>query len=698
MEPKIFLIDEYSNKFVITVSQYLLKHSALMKFLCRQYMHFEGSTIIWDEHTPINIPLHSREYIEVLRRINTRKLYIVNTPEYMRDIRALEYLQCKYFVLQTVHITDNLNFLNEVSKLFTFKISYSGTGQNNIILGKNVQEFSSWINSRFEFLTILANSRMNIVQVSNIQSLGKVSINEGSIISKIYLNKCGRLCCLDIGPNCAFGQFECVGENLLTEINIPYGTLTNSFDFSKSNNLETVTVDRSTIDIFRVVSCGSLIALNIFDSKIVSINCSNSTLLREINISELSNIRYMACNNCTNLSVIRIPNNSDIQHVQCNGCTCLEQIILSKNNMLFELTCDNSAITVLDLSMCVNLSRFSASFCKNLVSIRLPKHNFKEINCKNCERLEILDMPENISIMSLDVSKCSKLRPFDYKNIIDLNVSFCDFLTTLNISNSEVRTVVCRSCVNLQCIVISETCNRFKMLNCEGCNNLAIVHIFPRSIKHISCSYCNELVDFFINSHEIRLKLNHCAKLKHIHPEILTNSSHISCRCCKSLETIEFLPNAVLQYFDCSGCSLRELIVPENCRFNSFKCSSCFLLETLMFNNCRFTGCLRCNNCTSLERIILQNCSLWSLICDQCSSLIEIDFETCENTHVLRCRHCRNLSELKLGPINGKIILNGCRSLLTLPIHSGSNITFLECSQCILLDVSFPTYSNTHGI
>ena len=219
-------------------------------------------------------------------------------------------------------------------------------------------------------------------------------------------------------------------------------------------------------------------------AEIILDNCKNLT---SVSLEHCNNLTKLSLKGCSSLASIHcwysdsltsidLSTSTELTGLYCHYLSGLTDVNLSANNKLESIEICTTALTDLDISDKLNLTRIECYGNENLENLVIT----------NCPELEFLDC-NGCSLETLNVGSCSKLRPL-----------YCDqnWLTSLEIAPDCLTSLDCSQ--NMLGGTLDLTA--FTKLDYLGCNNNMLENlILPPSVSTLICS-TNNLSELDITS------------------------------------------------------------------------------------------------------------------------------------------------------------------------------------------------------
>lgn len=219
-------------------------------------------------------------------------------------------------------------------------------------------------------------------------------------------------------------------------------------------------------------------------SEIILDNCKNLTSIdlehcnnmTKLSLKGCSSLARIYCRYSDSLTSIDLSSSTELSELYCHYLSRLTDINLSANNKLESIEICGTALTDLDISEKLNLTRIECYGNDNLENLVIT----------NCPELESLDC-NSCNLEALNVSSCSKLSSL-----------YCDqnWLTSLDVASDCLTVLECSQ--NMLGGTLDLTA--FTKLDYLGCNNNMLEKlILPPSVSTLICS-TNNLSELDITS------------------------------------------------------------------------------------------------------------------------------------------------------------------------------------------------------
>lgn len=245
-----------------------------------------------------------------------------------------------------------------------------------------------------------------------------------------------------------------------------------------------------------------------------------------------------------------------LEKLDINGAQ-LPQLDVSQNHALKELICKGSQLTSLNLGTITELLTLDCS-----------KNQLTSLELDHCIHLQKLNCSSN-PLVTPNLDKCINLK--------ELNYSYCDLLTSLDVSNKkELETLYCNDNQNLSSLKVNPellwlTCNNNDLTELDLSHNekLSNLSCIDNQLNALNLSNCGQLTTLECSGNQLStLDLAGCPLLVRL---FCSDNQLIS---------INLTNNKKLQVLNCKSNQLTSLDISENrsplfqkmdCRYNPIK-------------------------------------------------------------------------------------------------------------------------------
>ena len=426
---------------------------------------------------------------------------------------------------------------------------------HNIIYAQSIYQMSNSISfSDTNFKVALINSGLDQNNNGEIE-LGEASLCDSLNIGfknissldgiqffpalRVLLCKSNNLSNINLSNNTNLEKLDCSINTSLNSINL--SGLQNLKELSY-NNCNITSIDLSTNFALEKISAqgNSMTSIDLSNNlQIKHLDIGNNLPFSNLNLTQLSNLRYLDCS-ALSLNSVNLSNNDSLIYVDVNNnpitnldvsnllkletliCvgTAITSINISTNSNLLKLDCSSTAINNVDFTSNFNLKELNVSSC-NISSLNISNNlklnrldcalnNLNQLNISNNDSLEVLNCGFN-QLTSINFTNNLKLKYIDCShNLIssidlsqntNLSSLFCNNnqLINLNANNGNSDHLLFFDCSlnpNLSCISVSNPDSipqDYWVKDDQATYNLSCQ---SNSIQSLECSNANQLGQF----------------------------------------------------------------------------------------------------------------------------------------------------------------------------------------------------------
>ena len=495
----------------------------------------------------------------------------------------------------------------------------------------NIRSIDMSNNPELRELICSQNSLLESINVSNNPKLVSLICSQ-SIIAELDVSDCHALEIL----NCSYGRLSSLKTNPELKFLDIRGHRINALDFKENK-------------VLKELYCGSsdLIALDVSNSVLDSLDCSQSSGLVAFNIDGCNMLKSLNCNlgypynslSCPSLEKL----SANRENLDISGCTGLkvlnfyghfDRLDLSKNTELEDLRITTSEIGKIDLSNNMKLVNFVID-----VFSRSGQVEFQDFDLSNHKSLKKIDFNWQDkwdyagTFGSFNLSGCTSLETvFIYMvNLESLNVSGCSSLTSLfcrDIPLSALNTDGCTALKSVDCSgtqisvldlsqssgLLSLNCHRSGLtaLDVKECTNLTFLDCSNNQLSELAIENCKNLSELNFSNNKIT--------------SMVIKSENISVLNCGDnlLTQTDFLNDLQLKELYCSGLSMNSLDLSGQTNLEKLDCSN-NLLTKLDVSYCSKLTFVNCGSNQIQPALDISKCPvLEELVCWSNAGLIEL--------------------------------------------------------------------------
>lgn len=343
----------------------------------------------------------------------------------------------------------------------------------------------------FTFPMKATDKEMIITGAGNIKAINRLdelnvrdlTIAKAEKILKLNLSSSTRMTALALGNNKYLRELDCSFSYLLGT-----GVGGQSLNLTNCRNLKTLDIRYTKLTSLILPQNGNLESIKIDSSSIKSLSIDGMAFLKEVTISNCTEISNYSINACPRITSIDV-SGSSVKSFSATNCSALTSVNVSacKTMVSFDVT-NSDNISSLDMNSNVgtvmndlklytlyNLTSLNVSKTTSLTNIRFPKYLTKEdsdkanagdITARLWNKLESFILSDSsikyIQYGSNDVADGSKSCNMEQlNNLRSLSFSNCTSvisITNLNYTNSSMASLF-YNCTNLTTITGTLTCN-----------------------------------------------------------------------------------------------------------------------------------------------------------------------------------------------------------------------------------------------
>lgn len=350
------------------------------------------------------------------------------------------------------------------------------------------------------------------------------------------------------------------------------------------NMYYTTTSDLTGIEYFT-----ELETLNLFQTRVTSLDLSKNTALKFLVCNQDNNLESLDISQNVALEIVNVSNTKltslDVSHLKnlkelyCKGLN-MGTLDISNNPLLEVLDCAGNGLTSLDVSDHLSLNTLRCNSNK-LTSLDVSKlTGLKELDC-SYNQLTSLDLTNNLALVTLSCSG-NQLGVLDvsmFGELTDLSCALCG-LTELDLShNAKLENLTCdynpltKLDVSKNLELTTLRCNGGKVSETEVCQLPALDVSSNTKLQVLFCSG-NSLTTLDV-SNCTALSVLQCYKNQLTALDV-TNNPDLSSLICRNnqLTSLDVTNNRALMMFNCSDNQLTSIDISQNTELMDFDCSN----------------------------------------------------------------------------------------------------------------------------
>ena len=452
--------------------------------------------------------------------------------------------------------------------------------------------------------------------------------------------------------------FDGASSSVCNGITTIYGL--SQFVFEK---LETITFKNMTklesIDLSGVGYHNKLKLDNL--SKLENLNYNNNLNLKEIEISNCSNLKFEIDSNTA----------KKIATLKLNNLNAGQISIPSQMQNLTYLEINNSnALTNLDLSAS-SLKKLILNGNQFLLTLKIDASQLNDLTLKNNQRLQTLDLSRSPNLKNIDLDEMTfeengfvVARTILYApSLKNIFISANDWIESFDISRSKnIETIVFNGCTNLKTIDLADDLQKLQTLDLTNCYNMANINFNSAlNMQSLSLKGCNLLGNnAFANISQMK-------NLQYLN----LNSTNLRELVLNDFENLQILllGSNYLSKIDLMDVpNLYKLDIENSSNLNNIKIVNAISLEKLSLGNCSGIRDLTLEN-VALTLFSVAGKSMLNKVVINSSTLQELKIYDCENLSTLDFSQCQELKDIEI---------LGCASLNSETIDNFQNLNNIE--------------------
>ncbi|MCM1170046.1 MAG: chitobiase/beta-hexosaminidase C-terminal domain-containing protein [Bacteroides sp.] len=329
----------------------------------------------------------------------------------------------------------------------------------------------------------------------------------GGLLQKLNVNGCTNLKYLSVGNN-PLSELSIIGlPNLKTldihrDYNCPINDTMNRLEISNCDSLQSIDCRNTNLKLFSLKDCPYIQLIDCQENQLKNLNVTGCSSLTELDYRD-NQLQDLNLNDCLELKKLYCQNNQ------------IEILDIIESSTLAELDCSNNQLQSLNVNKCSSLQEL---YCLN--------NPLTTLDLSGLRYLEKLHIPhgDSSSLVNLNISDCSLLDTLDCHGgtLEILNVKGCTNLQFLNCKNSPLENLDVSGLGNLKTLYAqhesgSKAKKRLKNLNVSNCKNLQYLNCSHDSLSSIDLKSYDSLRTLICSFNKLTdLDLSGCKKLYHL--------------------------------------------------------------------------------------------------------------------------------------------------------------------------------------
>ena len=298
------------------------------------------------------------------------------------------------------------------------------------------------------------------------------SINVRALTKLTYLNLGkNKLTSINVDNNTALEQLY-LQSNQLTSVTVEFLSDLRTLWVSQNPNLTNLECACNDLSNFDIYNCTALQNLSCFNNPHLSAiyNLESCTALTHLDCEDCAITELPGVANMTNLQTLWACNNQ-LTSLNVSNLSQLKKLNVSGNTSLTELDCSECNLTLLDVTGCTALFSLNCNY-----------NQLTDLDISGCTGLEDIWCRNN-QLTSLDLSPCNNLYTLDcrYNQISSLDIAHHTNLEELWCQYNNLTSLDVSSCTSLE--LISAHYNQIASMNVSNCPNLKTMSIYYNQLK-----------------------------------------------------------------------------------------------------------------------------------------------------------------------------------------------------------------------
>lgn len=438
---------------------------------------------------------------------NLKKLIANNTKIsniLLSNTDNLEYLY--------IHDNQNLNRLDLGTLNNLIEINISNTSIDNLDLSQsiNLEQVQSRGSSVSE-IDLRDSPKIEFINVSNNSNLLNLYLGDTENLTELIANKTGITNDLRLENALNLKTLQLSNSNVRS-LNLSNSPELSTLDITNIPNLrqlEIASINSKDIDL---TGNSNLESINILDTDISYLITSglynlkdiraNNTLLKEIDLSNLSKLESVNFENNPELNEIKLLNNPNLSDLIVSN-TLIDSLEIDKNMPIERLHAQNTKLTSLDLSDHEILEDIKISDNSNLNYLNLSDTNVSEVNLDGVGQLEEF-LSNNTKLKKLNVSGAPNLLILEINNnlLTDIDLSNNLNLTKIDLSyNKQISNIDTFNSNKIESINIKDT--SIKNLNSLPLEYIQYLNANNTDIKQLDLSRSSFIRELYLRNTDI---------------------------------------------------------------------------------------------------------------------------------------------------------------------------------------------------
>lgn len=238
-----------------------------------------------------------------------------------------------------------------------------------------------------------------------------------------------------------------------------------------------------------------------FSSKLQSLHLSFCNLITEVNLNHLQNLTSLTLSGLK-ITTITLANLSKLEYLELSYNHVLKRIDLDLPILkhFFLINCSEFTHLIHNKSF-LNLESFELYGCKSIDSIKISQlKKLKFLDLSDCTQLDTIDVEINLSsleklIFSNNAIENININDDLFPNLKSIDLSNNQYLLTININSSKLKSLDLSNCINLNEVVLTNLDElEFLNLSFSNASNKILKNSFHK-LKFLDLRYCDRITE-----------------------------------------------------------------------------------------------------------------------------------------------------------------------------------------------------------
>ncbi|MBE6751564.1 MAG: hypothetical protein E7556_03445 [Ruminococcaceae bacterium] len=316
---------------------------------------------------------------------------------------------------------------------------------------------------------VATGSGLTNIDASLLTNLSTIDVDNMSNLESLNISNT-KVTILDVSTLTELSALEAKKCTALTSLTLTDSNTFTDLDISDCTNITEIDVS----------TCTSLVNLNVSGTAIIALEANQSLYMETVDASDCALLEGLVMDQTSNNNLIS---------VDVSGCTSMMCLQISNSNSLQELNLAGlTSLTAAYIDNCTAITSIDISNTRmsDISSLNIPSlTNFKTLKASDAalsdselagmlkDTLEVIDISDNSSVTTIDLSGFENLKTLDVSNsgITGLDTSYC-----LNL-----ETVDAGDCTQLDYFIMStgtgSEYNGLTSVNISGCTSMTMIHL-----------------------------------------------------------------------------------------------------------------------------------------------------------------------------------------------------------------------------